>query len=264
MATISITTDKTPDPAVDRQIQDNWFNGLTLAAQGKIQGNWNKIVGSNALWEANVATVSHLGYQSFPSPTFVSKKGRKKKQIVNRQLRKLTNVAASAKTAFDLAMTNNGADYIVKVNNKALKYSTHMPATLASVGSRISGVRGPATVHVRAICGSFTYKRDEVGGTVVAGDRDPSILDPPELAYIKAGQEGAFRTALIGMMTANIVALLNNDFDAEDLDNANTTMTDVLRSFLTEARKPLSSVTLSGGTGGYHLVTVVNGVEPVP
>lgn len=253
MATITITSTFPAVTALPTGLQDDWFNGLSLAAQGKILARWNAICGTSDLWNSNVAQISHLGYQSFPSASFVSKRGRNKSHIVAVQLRKLTNAFQKAKDNHDAVFANSGSQYITDVQNKAAAWAAAMLTTLTLTGSRLQGKRGAPSVHVRALCSDFTYVRDLGSTSTVTGDRDPLANDPQEHRYIKSGWEGQFRAAMEGKLQQIGISLLVGDIT--DPTDDNTLLSDQLAVFL----QPGYTGTIGWTTGPLTLVTSVTG-----
>src|SRR5262244_1843255 len=125
MATITITTTFGALPSVPAGMQDDWFNGLSLAAQGKIKSQWDAHVGSSDLWHKNVATLSHAAYRFYPDANFSSRKGRNRGTILGLQLKKLDNAFEKAKANHDAEFANSGANYIAAVNAKAGNWSAN-------------------------------------------------------------------------------------------------------------------------------------------
>jgi hypothetical protein len=234
-------------------MQDDWFNGLSLAAQGKILARWNAVAGTADLWANNVAQISHLGYKSYPNPAFASKRGRSSTQIVAVQLRKLTNAFTKAKENHDAVFANAGSQYITDINNKAGAWAAAMLTTLAVTGSRLQGKRGAVSIHVRALCSDFTYVRDLQGTTSVTGIADPLDQVTPEHRYIRSGWEGMFRAALEGKLQQQGIALLHGDETDPTADN--TLVTDVLNQYL----QPGYTGTIGWTTGPLTLTTTVTG-----
>src|SRR2546427_11468469 len=116
MAVLDIVSVVNAGAAVPQDLQDQWFNGLTLAAAGKIPLRWNAIVGSDTLWAKNVAVPSGKAYQPFPDAAFVSKRGRDKTMITGLQQAGGGGGGGGGGGAHDLMFANGGANFTQRVN----------------------------------------------------------------------------------------------------------------------------------------------------
>lgn len=240
------------------ELQDTWFNGLTLAAQGKIKTRWDAVVGTSDLWHNNVATISNAAYKSYPNPAFVSKRGRSVSTIVGIQLKKLDKAFTKAKANHDDQFANAGSKYISEVNAKAGNWTANMPETLALSGDRFEGKRGPASIHVRLLSSDQTGLRDVGGATNFSGVIDPLTQVTPEHRYIKPGLSNIFRAALEGLILQTGVFILRGD--VTDPTDANTLLTALFTSFLLPDYT--GSITFTVGAPS-TLISTVAGSSPL-
>ena len=262
MAVLDIVSVVNAGAAVPQDLQDQWFNGLTLAAAGKIPLRWNAIVGSDTLWAKNVAVPSGKAYQPFPDAAFVSKRGRDKTMITGLQQAKLAASQLKAKTAYDLMFANGGANFTQRVNDKAGNYTRHMPNTLALTGARVTGHRGPASIHVRGIASDVTLERDIGGDNTYTGIIDPLLGDPKEYRYVIPGLAGAARAALEGMIIQTGVLILQGVLS--DVSARNVLLTTLLKAFLHPGYVGASTIGFAVSGTAFTLTTHLSGDDPFP
>ncbi len=261
MATLTITSVVPGTQVVPQDIQDQWFNGLSLAATGKIKTRWDAIAGDEAKWTNNVATPSGKAFKPVIATGYVSRRGRTKEVIDGLQLKKLQGSQVKAKTNHDLMFADNGALFIQRVNNKASHFTANMPNTLALTGARVTGKRGPASIHVRGISSDVTLERDIGGTTSYSGTVDPLDQDVPEHRYVIEGLAGHAKAFLEGKITQVGVFVLQNVIT--DITPYNDLLTVMLQAVLREAYKTGSSIVFTPGGGGFTLVTHLTGDDPV-
>src|SRR5262249_12238005 len=258
MASITITTTFGANPPVPAGMQDDWFNALSLAAQGRIKAQWDAIAGTADLWHKNVATISHAGYRFYPDANFSSRNGRNRSTILGLQLKKLDNAFEKAKANHDAEFANSEANYIAAVNAKAGNWSAKMPLTLALTGSRRGGLRGPASAHARGLSGDVTVQRDVGGATIITGTLDPRDQVTPEFPYIQLGLQNFFRGAIEGLLTQTGVLILHGDIT--DPTDANTRLTAILTSYLHSGYSGTITYTIGAPS---TLVSTISGSAPI-
>src|SRR5262245_2368783 len=100
MSALVLTTTVATLPPVPAGMQDDWFNGLTLAAAGKMATRWNAVVGTETNWAKAVATPSSANYKPSLKEDYISVRQRSRDIIVGLQQKKLADSFTKAKAAF--------------------------------------------------------------------------------------------------------------------------------------------------------------------
>jgi len=230
-------------------MQDDWFNGVTLAAAGKIVTRWDAVIKNDTAWGVAVATPSSANYKPSLAAGYISKRNRPRAIIVGLQEKKLAESFTKASTNFHDMFANSAEKYNARVLAKAGNFSSKVLRTLAATGSRLAAHRGAASFICRCIASDNTVQRDYGGGNTFSGVFDPTILDTPEVGYVKPEMRSIVRAALSGAIVQVVQFVLLNLYD--DLTVPAQFLADIIHGLQDTGQT--ATVTVGGGGTAFSI-----------